>query len=182
MFYSEFSKKLNEEKGVNRTLRCYGHLIEADEYGLIYVDGDETLFETLEEARQSILRDIEAKKLAEEVAKDTYEEITENTIASIIRSYSDEKITDTLIENYINLASSNVFTVDPIVCELRSLNKIDQLIEGKMHFVLDDGSKVALEESTIGNINRLLEGQEEIIAYMKESSENFIHVVSLLEK
>jgi hypothetical protein len=182
MFYSEFSQKLNEAKGVNRTQRCYGHLIESDEYGLIYVDGDETLFETFEEARQSILEDIEARKLAEEAAKETYQEITENKIVKIIRSHSDEKITDTLIENYISLASSNVFTTDPIVYQIRSLNKIDRLVEGKMHFVLNDGSKVALEESTIERINNILEGQEEIIDYMKESSDNFLHVVGLLEK
>ena len=182
MFYSEFTQKLNEAKGVKRTLRFYNHLIESDEYGLIYVDGDETLFETLEEARESILQDINAKRLAQEVTKDTYEELTENTIVKVIRKYSDDKITDTLIENYVSLASSNVFTIDPIVCELRKINKIDRLIAGKTHFVLNNGEKVALESATIEHINSLLVGQDEIINYMKESAENFLHVVSLLEK
>ena len=182
MFYSEFTQKLNETNGVKRTLRYYNHLIESDEYGLIYVDGDETLFETLEEARESIKQDITAKKLAQEVTKDTYEELTENTIVKVIRKYSDDKITDTLIENYVSLASSNVFTIDPIVCELRKINKIDRLIEGKTHFVLDNGDKVALEGVTIKRINSLLEGQDEIVNYMKKSSDNFLHVVSLLEK
>ena len=182
MFYSEFTQKLNETKGVKRTLRYYNHLIESDDYGLIYVDGDETLFETLEEARESIKQDITAKKLAQEVTKDTYEELTENTIVKVIRKYSDDKITDTLIENYVSLASSNVFTIDPIVCELRKINKIDRLIEGKTHFVLDNGDKVALEGVTIKRINSLLEGQDEIINYMKKSSDNFLHVVSLLEE
>lgn len=182
MFYSEFTQKLNETKGVKRTLRYYNHLIESDEYGLIYVDGDETLFETLEEARESIKQDITAKKLAQEVTKDTYEELTENTIVKVIRKYSDDKITDTLIENYVSLASSNVFTIDPIVCELRKINKIDRLIEGKTHFVLDNGDKVALEGVTIKRINSLLEGQDEIVNYMKKSSDNFLHVISLLEK
>ena len=182
MFYSEFSQKLNETKGVKRTLRTHGHLIESDIHGLICVDGDETLFETLEEARESILNDIEAKKLAENVAKDTYEELTENTISKVIRKYSEEKITDTLIENYITLASSNVFTIDPIVCELRNINRIDRLVEGKLHFVLDNGDKVALESATIKRINNILDGQDEIVSYMKESSDNFLHVINLLEK
>lgn len=182
MFYTEFTQKLNEAKGVKRTLRYYNHLIESDEYGLIYVDGDETLFETLEEARDSIHQDIVAKKLTEEVAKDTYEQLTENTIVKVIRKYSDDKITDTLIEQYITLASSNVFTIDPIVCELRKINKIDRLIEGKTHFVLENGDKVALESATIKRINSLLIDQNEIVDYMKESSENFLHVVGLLEK
>lgn len=182
MFYSEFTKKINETKGIKRTLRYYNHLIESDEHGLIYVDGDETLFETLEEARESIQQDIEAKKLAEEVTKDTYEELNENTIVKVIRKYNDDKITDTLIEQYISLASSNVFTIDPIVCELRKINKIDRLIEGKTHFVLDNGDKVALEDATISRINSLLEGQDEIVNYMKQSSDNFLHVIGLLEK
>ena len=182
MFYSEFTQKLNETKGVKRTLRYYNHLIESDDYGLIYVDGDETLFETLEEARESIKQDITAKKLAQEVTKDTYEELTENTIVKVILKYSYDKITDTLIENYVSLASSNVFTIDPIVCELRKINKIDRLIEGKTHFVLDNGDKVALEGATIKRINSLLEGQDEIVNHMKKSSDNFLHVVSLLEE
>lgn len=180
MFYSEFAQKLNETKGIKRSIRCYNHLIEDDGVGCIYVDGDETLFETLDEARQSILKDIATRKLAESATADTYQVLTENKIASVIRKYSEEKITDKLIEQYISLASSKVFTTDPIVAELRSLNKIDQIFDNKVHFVLDDNSTVIISEELQRRINRLLVNQQEIVSYMKESNQNFSHVINLI--
>lgn len=115
--------------------------------------------------------------LVEEVTKEIYEEIPNNKIAEIIKEYHDVKVTDTLIETYIELASSNIFSVDPVICELRKYNKLDRLIEGKLNYTLNDGSVIAIDETTQDYLNKLLNNQNEIVEYMKESKANFLHVL-----
>lgn len=115
--------------------------------------------------------------LVEEVTKEIYEEIPNNKIAEIIKEYHNVKVTDTLIESYIELASSNIFSVDPVICELRKINKLDTLVEGKLNYTLDDGSVIAINEATQEYLNKLLQNQNEIIEYMRESKENFLKVL-----
>ena len=115
--------------------------------------------------------------LVEEVTKEIYEEIPNNKIAEIIKEHHDVKVTDTLIETYIELASSNIFSVDPVICELRKINKLDTLVEGKLNYTLDDGSVIAINEATQEYLNKLLQNQNEIIDYMRESKENFLSVL-----
>jgi hypothetical protein len=59
------------------------------------------------------------RPLKEEVVKETYEEIPDTKVAEIIKEYHDVKVTDTLIETYLELASCNIFSVEPVICELR---------------------------------------------------------------
>ena len=115
--------------------------------------------------------------LIEEVTKEIYEEIPNTKVAEIIKEYHDVKITDTLIESYIELASSNIFSVDPVICELRKYNKLDRLVEGKLNYTLNDGSVVAINEATQDYLNKLLNNQTEIIEYMRESKTNFLKVL-----
>ena len=115
--------------------------------------------------------------LVEEVTKEIYEEIPNNKIAEIIKEYHDVKVTDTLIETYVELASSNIFSVDPVICELRKINRLDTLVEGKLNYTLGDGSVIAINETTQDYLNNLLCNQNEIIEYMRESKENFLYVL-----
>jgi len=62
------------------------------------------------------------------------------------------------------------------------LNKLDRLIEGKLHYVLDDESIVTIDERTQQRLNMLLQNQTEIIEYMRESKEHFFHVLKKLEE
>ena len=179
MFYKEFIKSI-KRSGVQESTRSFGHLIEQMEDGSIIIDGDKTEHVTLEEARESIKQEYATIKLEEQVSKDTYEELSDNTVASIIKKHHDIKVTDTLIESYKQFASSNIFTVDPVVQRIRSLNRLDQLIEGKIQYVLDDSNIVAISESTQEILNNLLQNQTEIIEHMRESKENFMQVLSKL--
>lgn len=122
------------------------------------------------------------KQLVEEVTKEIYEEIPNSKVVEIIKEYHDVKVTDTLIETYLELASSNTFSVDPVICELRKYNKLDRLIEGKLDYTLDDGSIIAINEATQDYLNKLLHNQTEIIEYMRESKQNFLYVLSKLEE
>jgi hypothetical protein len=181
MRYYEFTKSL-KRAGVVESTRSYLQLIEKTEDGKVYINGLETQFATLEEARQYIKQDYITHQLEEKVSKQTYEDLSEHTVANIIKEHHDVKVTDTLIENYIQLASSNMFSVDPVVQDIRALNKLDRLIEGKLHYVLNDESIVTIDERTQVRLNNLLQNQTEIIEYMRESKDNFIHVLSKLEE
>jgi len=181
MFYSQFTKSL-KRPDVVESIRSYQQLIEKSEDGKIWINKQETEFTSIEEARQYIKQEHISKKLEEQISTELYEDISENKVATIIKEYHDVKITDTLIENYIQLASSRIFSIDPVVQEIRKLNKLDNLVEGKLHYVLDDDSIVAIDEGTQERLNNLLQNQSDIIKYMRESKQNFMHVIEKLEE
>jgi len=120
--------------------------------------------------------------LEEQAKKELYEELSDNTIANIIKEYHNIKVTDTLVESYKQLASSTIFSVDPVVHNIRALNKLDRLIEGKMHYVLNDDTIVAIDESTQDLLNNILQNHLDVVEYMRESKEHFMHVLTKLEE
>ena len=181
MRYTDFTKSLRKSSVVEST-RSYLQLIEKTEDGKVFINGIETEFKEIEEARQYIKQDYISHQLEEEVSKDLYEELSEHTVANIIKEYHDVKVTDTLIETYIQLASSHMFSVDPVVHEIRKMNKLDRLVEGKLHYVLEDESIVAIDERTQEELNNLLQNQTDIIEYMRESKENFFYVLEQIEE
>ena len=181
MNYYQFTKSF-KKAGIVESARSYRQLIEKTEDGIVLVNGAETPFKSLEEARQNIKQEHINQQLEAEVSKGLYEELSDTKVANIIKEHHNVKVTDTLIESYIKLASSNVFSVDPVVQEIRSLNKLDRLIENKLHYVLDDETIVTIDERTQERLNKLLHNQTEIIEYMRESKENFFHVLTQIEE
>jgi hypothetical protein len=181
MLYTQFLKSITKS-GVVESTRSFNHLIEKTQDDKILIDDEETNFATIEEARKYIKQEYISKQLEEQVSKELYEEISEHKIANIIKEYHDIKVTDTLIESYIQLASSHIFSVDPVVQDIRKLNKLDNLVDGKIHYVLEDESIVAISEQTQSKLNNLLSEQTEIIEYMRESKQNFFHVLERIEE
>ena len=174
MHYGSFLKALT---GKTARVHSYGHIIEQSSNGKILIDGEKTSFTDLEEARQYIKAKQYNKTIEEQVKTQLYEDIPDNKIANIIKEHHDIKVTDTLIESYIELASSKLFTVDPVVLEIRNLNKLDKLIEGKIDYKLADGTIIAINESTQDKLTELFKDEQEIIEHMRESKENFIDVL-----
>ena len=181
MYYYELSKSL-KRSDVVESIRSYTHLIEKTSEDKILVDGVESKYKSLEEARNSIKQEYHSNKLEQEVSKDLYEEISDAKVASIIKEHYNIKVTDSLIESYIKLASSNIFTVDPVVLQIRQINKLDRIVEGKLHYVLSDDSIIAISEQTQERLNKLLMDQTEIIEFMRENSTNFLNVLDKLEE
>jgi len=175
MYFSQFSRSL--KKGLAESVRSYGHRIDRMSDDSILIDGETTDFKSIEEAKIYIKNRNISETLEQEITKEIYEEITEDRIANIIREHHNVKVTDTLVESYIELASSNIFTIDPVVHKIRSMNKLDRLVEGKIHYQLADGSVVAINEATLETLNNLLQNQTEIVEYMKEGKNNFLHVL-----
>lgn len=101
--------------------------------------------------------------------------LPEERIAECISRHSDVEITDKLIEEYINKASTTDFNIDPILTEikLRSINEF----RNKLDYVLKDGTKIAISEKNQILLNSLLKGKDEIVSHMSENKQNFMEVL-----
>lgn len=176
MNFKQFTKRIKQDlcgTQIQEESECRGHSIILSEDGRVFVDFKETELSSIEEARLYINQIV----LEQELTKELYEDIPQVKIAQLIKEHHDVKITDTLIESYIELASSKLFSVDPVVQGIRHLNSVDNLIEGKMDYKLNDGSVVVIDESTNKLINNLLADSADIVEYMRESKDNFMHVI-----
>ena len=130
---------------------------------------------SLEEAIRCIKLHIDAKI----ILKDNTNIIPEEKIVDLIRKHHNiNKITNTLVESYRELASSNIFSIDPVLVEIKQ--KTSNL-PGKLEYSLNDGITVAINEDTQCLLNTLLEDKYQIVEYMRESKENFMHVIRELE-
>lgn len=185
MNYSKFSKFVRENTvraEIVEEIRSYGNAIQKTLDGKVLINNEETEFTSLEEARTYIKNKTYSDNLEQEITKQIYEELTDNRIANIIKEHHNVKVTDTLIESYIELASSKIFTVDPVVQEIRKLNKLDALVEGKIHYELSDGSVVAINQQTQSELNNLLANNKDIVEYMRESKSNFFYVLNKIKE
>ena len=181
MYYGQFTKSLRASDVVE-SVRSFGHLIELKQDGSVSIDGELTEHKSLDEARKYIKNKTFSEKLEVQISNEIYEEISENRIAQIIKEYHDVKVTDTLIESYIALASSKIFTIDPVVFDVRKLNKLDVVVENKIHYELNDNSVVAIDIATQETLNNLLHNQTEIVEYMRESKQNFMRVIEQIKE
>lgn len=180
MKLNEFVKNLYSRKGnygnVVSVSTHYNHQIIENDKGKYFVDG--VLLEADYSDLEEVKRHIELEKSAK---VSLYEDISDIKIANIIKKHNDNtKITTTLIESYTNRASSKAFDIDPVLIEMRTTYRGQNLIQNKLDFKLNDGKTVAIDEKTVEKIANLLNNskhKEEILNYMKESVNNFIHVV-----
>lgn len=179
MNFKKFNLKIKEalcKTQIQSESVFYNHSIIESVDGSIFIDCKPTSLNNLEEAKEFILNNA----FEEEVTRGMYEDIPSVKIAGIIREHHDIKVTDTLIESYLQLASSKTYTTDAVVTEIRALNPIDYALTGKIDFVLNDGSLIAISESTHHELSNLIGDKYILIDYMRESKENFIRVVKEL--
>jgi HJR/Mrr/RecB family endonuclease len=179
MNYTEFKQSLLKE-GVTQRVISLGSVLEQTEH-LILIDGASTQFSTIKEAVRHLIDHIDLKTLSKQAIRETYEELPNSRIASIIKEFHAVKPTMTLVESYLELAASNLFSVDPVVHKIRALNKLDRIIEGKLHYTLSDGTQIAITEQTQNTLNKLLSTRKDIVEYMRESKENFYNIASTLQ-
>jgi hypothetical protein len=190
MLLKEFKTKLAQEsKNYGKVVHTFTHMnrnVVVNSNNDVYIDGvlSEEQFLSINETKYYIKQQLQSEKLKHEVEHQIYEEISNTSIANIIKKHHEvPKVTSQLIESYVDLASSKVFTVDPVVLEMRKLNKLSNLVEGKLDFVLNNKTVIAIDEDTFLKINNFLNMCEEkdlVLNYMRESHENFLHVVKEL--
>lgn len=114
--------------------------------------------------------------------QEEYRNISTDKIALLIQEYHNEKITNTLIESYIKLASSKIFYPDPVIIEMRKLNQFSRVVNDKFDFILDDGNVVAVNEETLNKLNNIEDSlKSETFTYMQENIENFLTIIKAIE-
>lgn len=186
MYFRGLRSKLNEQAvgaEIKSQASYYGSSIVETAEGKVFVDQQETRFGSLEEAKQEIKQRMMYEDIQQELEKELYAEISYTKVADIIRKqYEDVKITDTLVESYIELASSKLFTTDPIAQEIRKFNNFDRLLEGHVDYKLDDGTTVVISEETQQRINSTFGQHKDVVQYMRESQKNFLSVLNQLEE
>ena len=172
--FSELRTNLLERLGVLEKYTCYSSDVIINKDYSLTVDGIklEEIFETAEEAKTYAKRYVENQKLLEDIITI----VPEEKVAHYIREYHNiDKITDTLIESYIELASSNLFSVDPVVIAIKERSAVE--FSGKLEYQLADGNIVAINEDTQDVLNKLLQDKPEIVNYMRESKNNFMRIL-----
>lgn len=183
MQYGEFVKQLYSRKGdygnVVAITTHYSHQIIENDKGQYFIDG--VLVESSLNSLEEVKRYIDLEQSVSETKYKIYEDISDSKLAKIIKKYNENtKVTTQLIESYMSLASSKVFTIDPVLLEMRNVYKAGNAIDGKLDFQLNDGKTVAVTEDTIKKIGNILnnsDDKEEILNYMRENVSNFMHVV-----
>lgn len=166
---------------VNHHTSCYGRTIVESVDNKIFINNELTHYKSLEEAKQHIKNELIQESVYQEIQEDIYYNLSYNTVANIIKEHSDIKITNTLIESYVDLASAKSLTTDSIVQSIRRLNKLDHLIEGKLDYTLNDGSVVIISPELQEKINILFDMHQDVIEYMNEDRDNFLDVINQLE-
>jgi len=175
-----YSTILGEE--VQKYSSVYGSSIVESAEGRVYIDGVATNYASLEEAEDQIRQQKIQEDIQSEIRLEQISEMSHDKMAAIIKSHhSSVRVTDTLIESYVELTSSKIFTLDPVVAEMREYNKLGSLVEGKLDFKLDDGTVVAINEDTLTMINNIFEGHSDVVQYMRQSLDNFVSVVEQIE-
>lgn len=177
MNFKQFQKALYESVlgcDVKHHITYYGFVI-VETADKIIVNGKPTKFKSIKEAKHSI----DQEKTLNGI--DLYEDTPQHKVADIIRKHHNVKVTDTLIESYIDLVTSKTFTTDQVAQDIRKANKIDRILEDCIDYKLDDGSVVIIKEETQRMINSTLEHHQDIIRYMRESKENFLETLDQLK-
>ena len=172
MNYKQFYTKVSNSK---ETFISFGKTAHFQN-GKLTLEGVEVdqNFDCLEEAKEYCKTLQLSEKIETKIVSEVYENIP---VAEIIKEYHNIRVTDTLIESYKELVSSKLFTVDPVVSKIKSLNKFDTVLEGRLDYKLSDGSTVVVTNQMQEILNNLLGNQKELVDYMRESKENFLHVL-----
>lgn len=173
--FSNLRSTLREQQNISDSFVAEGSYALITKDLKVFVDneyiGDVS---SLEEARSYVVKYIANKKIVENI--DSL--IPEEKVVKLINKYHNiDKVTSNLVESYIELASSNLFTLDPVITEMKSVD-----IVGKLVYALEDGSKIAISESTFERLKNLLEDKYQIVDFMRKSKENFMHVVKELKE
>lgn len=173
--YKAFRSSSFDKLGILDKFVCQESSVVISEDLDAYVD-DEFIgsFQNLEEARKYVRSYISSIKILETI--DSH--IPEEKIVSLIKKYHNvDKITSNLVESYKNLASSNLFTLDPVINEMKQIQ-----ISGKKVYELEDGSTVAISEDTFDFLSDVLDDKYQIVEYMRKSKDNFMHAIKTLRE
>lgn len=185
MNYKQFHETINYKlTGVKLSpgVLYRGSLIQQSPGGDVYVDQQKVAAGTISEAKQAIDQQVVVENIRKQLREQEYDTNLISTVAGIVASHKPGiKITDTLIERYIHTATTKQLSADPVVLEVRQKNVFDNVLDGYLDFILEDGSTVIVSDQTCATINNVFGKHADVIAFMAESKDNFLDVVNQLK-
>lgn len=182
--YNKFIKNLNNtivKESISFSKYYYGFTIDITNSDKVYVNKKLTNYSNINEA----LAVIDSKKytnLYTEINKDNYNYIHKNLLSELINKYDNNiKITENLLSSYINSAKNKEFNANEVLFEIRKLNKLGNIFNNKIDYILEDNSKVVIDINTQEQINKLFNNHIDIIDYMQENKQNFMKVINQIK-
>jgi len=168
MKFNSLVKTLPENR-----LTYKGHDIVISESN-VYVDSELILEDCISEGAGKLYAKnyIDSLVIIEDISVVSKESI----INSIIRHHN-IKVTNTLVEAYEEIIESGQFTLDPVVLELKEGKSS---FVNKVEFKLNDGTVVAIDESTRDKLMSLNVDKYKLVDFMNKSKENFVAVIQEL--
>lgn len=163
---------MNLNKYRNNSIKYKGHVIEVHENDL-YIDS-QLVLENVSDINSAYAY---GKSYVNKIIIIENNSISKDNIAFLISKHHEIKLTNKLVEAYAELISSNNFTLDPVILDLKEGKSY---FNNKYEFTLNDGTIVAIDESTIKSLNELKVDKYKLIDYMNESKENFMNIVQEL--
>ena len=119
---------------------------------------------------------IDVKAIKEEIFRATPQHI----IAEVIeKNYPNARITEQLIDSYLDIALTEEFTLDECVHQVRRLNPFSD-VNNRICFTLEDNSRIAISEETFVVLQETI--NIDTVAFMRKSVSNFLEVVNILEE
>ena len=180
MNYSKFSSNLNKTLtgvDIRESIYIFGHTIQKTIDGTVLIDNKETYCKDLSEAKRYIVQQMNANNIQQEILDEVYSD-NRLKIANIIKEEHNIKVTDNIINNYIELASNKTFTTDSVVHQIREMNKFETVIGEKIQYVLEDSTVIAIDTETQHTLNSIL--KPDVIDYMRENSDNFLKILNVI--
>lgn len=180
MYYSQFSSNLNKTLtgvDIRESIYIFGHTIQKTIDGTVLIDNKETYCKDLSEAKRYIVQQINANNIKQEILDEVYSD-NRLKIANIIKEEHNIKVTDTIINQYIDLASNKIFTTDSVVHQIREMNKFEDSFGTKIQYVLEDNTIIAIDVETQNRLNSIL--KPDVIDYMRENSDNFLKILNVI--
>lgn len=182
MHFNQFKKSMISEVAQSEIAEhtvYYNHSLAQTTDGRVLLNNRETCFCNIHEAKQYIKSNREISCVSDRLVNESYKSISNSTIVEIIQKHNHGvRVTNSMIEQYINLAKSKKLTTDKVVQEIRALNS-DYLIAGRLDYKLDDNSTIIIERETQELINNL---SEERVRYMSFSKENFMQILAQIKE
>jgi hypothetical protein len=180
-FINNIERSINGSE-IKNQVTLYNNIIQQNSEGDILINRANSRFKTIGEAVQFVKSEQYADIIHNQIQYELYEEIGHDKIINIIRRHSEDKITDTLIESVISESTSKRFTINPIILEIKKINNVNRVIENRLDYVLEDGSKIIITEETQKKINDTFGRHPDVIEYIKENKENFLNIINQLEE
>lgn len=156
----------------------YGKVAHFTPENVLMIDGEVIgEFKGLKEAKEFC----ESLRLSEELKPEIFIEqqsLSESQIALILKEDSELRPTENVVSAFRTIVETKSFFPVNALIKLREKARNIE-IPGKIDYILDDGSKVALDIETNLKLNTLIDLKEsaDLVKFMRTNQKNFLYIV-----